>query len=86
MAPELSEIIETLFEDEGLTDALSDDEALEFYEYILSFILEHFVEGESPGVLRDRILHVRHLIGRGYGWKTAVEVAFSYGKEEEEQA
>ncbi len=85
MTPELSRIIEILFEDEGLTASLSDDEARDFYEYVLGFLLEHFLEGESPDTLMDRILHVRYLIRDGYSWKSAVEVAFSYGKEEEDQ-
>ncbi len=86
MRPELSRIIEALFEDEGMTDSLTDEEAQDFYEYILNFVMEHFLEGESPDALMDRILHVRHLMRNGYGWKSAIEVAFSYGKEEEDQA
>ncbi len=84
MTPELSRIMEALFEDEGFTDSMSDDEALDFYEHILGFILEHFVEGESPGVLMSRVLHVRHLVEEGYDWKSAIEVAFSYGKTEDQ--
>lgn len=80
----MEEILEYLFEDESLTKYMDDEEAIRFYEYMMTLLQELYDMGEDVEILKHKIMYLGMLISEYKDWRRAVREIF-HGKEETQE-